>query len=256
LLPAGPPPSQILAETGTPAGCGHFRGPGGPPHGRLSEAADQVAVGLGGLPFETAQFELDERTLLVLYTDGLIESRARDVDAALAVLSDVLAQASASLEETCDGLLHALLPSRPADNVALLVARIRALDADHVATLDLPPDPAVVSEARAFASDRLTAWGLEEMAFTMELVVSELVTNAIRYGQSPIQLRMILQSTVTCEVSDAGGTAPHLRRARTFDEGGRGLVLVAQMTEHWGTRHNRDGKVIWAQQLIPSDGAD
>ncbi|MEU2926921.1 SpoIIE family protein phosphatase [Streptomyces sp. NPDC007251] len=213
-------------------------------------------LGLGGLPFETAQFELDQGSLLVLYTDGLIESRARDVDAALAVLSDVLAQAPASLEETCDGLLHALLPSRPADDVALLVARTRVLDADHVATLDLPADPAVVSEARAFASDLLAAWGLEEMAFTTELVVSELVTNAIRYGKSPIQLRMILQSNVTCEVSDASGTAPHLRRARAFDEGGRGLFLVAQLTERWGTRHNREGKVIWAEQLTPSAVAE
>ncbi|MER6961978.1 SpoIIE family protein phosphatase [Streptomyces sp. NPDC000618] len=209
-------------------------------------------LGLGGLPFETAQFELPPHSLLVLYTDGLIESRAREVDAALAVLSDVLAQAPASLEETCDGLLHALLPSRPTDDVALLVARTRALDADHVATLDLPSDPAVVSEARTFASDLLAAWGLEEMAFTTELVVSELVTNAIRYGKSPIQLRMILQSTVTCEVSDASGTAPHLRRARAFDEGGRGLLLVAQLTERWGTRHHREGKVIWTEQLIPA----
>ncbi|MFD4605904.1 SpoIIE family protein phosphatase [Streptomyces sp. NPDC058464] len=209
-------------------------------------------LGLGGLPFETAQFELDQDSLLVLYTDGLIESRARDVDSAIAILSDVLAHAPESLEETCDGLLDALLPGRPADDVALLVARTRALDADHVATLDLPSDPVVVSEARAFASDLLAAWGLEEMTFTTELVVSELVTNAIRYGKSPIQLRMILESTVTCEVSDASGTAPHLRRARTFDEGGRGLLLVAQLTERWGTRHNREGKVIWAEQVIPS----
>ncbi|MFJ9712873.1 SpoIIE family protein phosphatase [Streptomyces sp. NPDC101234] len=209
-------------------------------------------LGLGGLPFETAQFEVAQGSLLVLYTDGLIESRARDIDAALALLCDVLERAPASLEETCDGLVHALLPSRPADDVALLVARTLGLDADHVATLDLPSDPAVVSDARAFASDLLSAWGLEEMAFTTELVVSELVTNAIRYGQSPIQLRMILQSTLTCEVSDASGTAPHLRRARDFDEGGRGLLLVAQLTERWGTRHNREGKVIWAEQLIPS----
>ncbi|WP_406335831.1 SpoIIE family protein phosphatase [Streptomyces sp. NBC_00203] len=209
-------------------------------------------LGLGGLPFETAQFELDQDSLLVLYTDGLIESRARDVDAALGVLSDVLAQAPASLEEICDRLLHALLPGRPADDVALLVARTRALDTDHVATLDLPSDPAVVSEARTFATEVLAVWGLEEeMAFTTELVVSELVTNAIRYGKSPIQLRMILDSSVTCEVSDASSTAPHLRRARAFDEGGRGLLLVAQLTERWGTRHNREGKVIWAEQLIP-----
>ncbi|MFF0042722.1 SpoIIE family protein phosphatase [Streptomyces mirabilis] len=213
-------------------------------------------LGLGGLPFETAQFELPPGSRLVLYTDGLVQSRSRDVETALTLLRDVLARAPASLEETCDELLSTLLPSRPADDVALLVARTRALDADHVATWDLPCDPAVVSEARVHAGDQLAAWGLEELAFTTELVVSELVTNAIRYGKSPIQLRMILQSALTCEVSDASSTAPHLRRARVFDEGGRGLLLVAQLTEHWGTRHNREGKVIWAEQLIPSSLAE
>ncbi|MFF7530319.1 SpoIIE family protein phosphatase [Streptomyces bobili] len=213
-------------------------------------------LGLGGLPFETAQFALPPGSRLVLFTDGLVQSRTRDLEAALALLREVLARAPASLEETCDELLSALLPSRPTDDVALLVARTAALDADHVATWDLPSDPAVVSQARRHASDQLAAWGLDDMAFTTELVVSELVTNAIRYGRSPIQLRMILQSGLTSEVSDAGSTAPHLRRARTFDEGGRGLLLVAQLTEHWGTRHHREGKVIWAEQLIPASSAD
>ncbi|MET7699575.1 SpoIIE family protein phosphatase [Streptomyces sp. NPDC005485] len=209
-------------------------------------------LGLGGLPFETAEFELPPGSRLVLYTDGLVQSRSRDIETALGLLREVLARAPASLEETCDELLATLLPSHPADDVALLVARTGALDAGHVATWDIPCDPAVVSKARAHASDQLAAWGLEEMAFTTELVVSELVTNAIRYGKGPIQLRMILQSALTCEVSDASSTAPHLRRARAFDEGGRGLLLVAQLTEHWGTRHNREGKVIWAEQLIPT----
>ncbi|MEU5340447.1 SpoIIE family protein phosphatase [Streptomyces sp. NPDC020766] len=213
-------------------------------------------LGLGGLPFETTQFELAPGSRLVLFTDGLVQSRSRDVETALALLRDVLARAPASLEETCDELLSTLLPSRPADDVALLVARTGALDADHVATWDLPCDPAVVSKARVHVTDQLAAWGLEELAFTTELVVSELVTNAIRYGKSPIQLRMILQSALTCEVSDASSTSPHLRRARVFDEGGRGLLLVAQLTEHWGTRHNREGKVIWAEQLIPASLAE
>ncbi|MDT9700247.1 SpoIIE family protein phosphatase [Streptomyces sp. P17] len=211
-------------------------------------------LGLGGLPFETAQFELPQGSLLALFTDGLIESRTRDVDAGLAMLGDVLAQAPASLEDTCDELFHALLPTRPPDDVALLVARTRVLDADHVATLDLPSDPAVVSDARKFTSDLLAAWGLQDMAFTTELMVSELVTNAIRYGKSPVQLRLILQSNLTCEVSDASSTAPHLRRAQVFDEGGRGLLLVAALAHHWGTRHNREGKVIWAEQLLPVGG--
>ncbi|WP_406497943.1 SpoIIE family protein phosphatase [Streptomyces sp. NBC_01604] len=213
-------------------------------------------LGLGGLPFETAQFQLAPGSRLVLFTDGLVQSRSRDLETALALLRGVLARAPASPEETCDELLSTLLPSRPADDVALLVAQTSALDADHVATWDLPSDPTVVSEARVHASDQLIAWGLEELAFTTELVVSELVTNAIRYGKSPIQLRMILQSALTCEVSDASSTSPHLRRARVFDEGGRGLLLVAQLTEHWGTRHNREGKVIWAEQLIPVSPAE
>ncbi|MCZ0985967.1 SpoIIE family protein phosphatase [Streptomyces diastatochromogenes] len=213
-------------------------------------------LGLGGLPFETAQFKLEHGSRLVLYTDGLVQSRTRDPDRTLASLHEVLAGSPASLDETCDELLSALLPHRPTDDVALLVAQTRALDSGHVATWDLPCDPAVVSKARAQASAQLATWGLEDMAFTTELVVSELVTNAIRYGRGPIQLRMVLQSTLTCEVSDASSTAPHLRRARVFDEGGRGLLLVAQLTERWGTRHNREGKVIWAEQLIASPSTE
>ncbi|MEU9994005.1 SpoIIE family protein phosphatase [Streptomyces sp. NPDC050848] len=210
-------------------------------------------LGLGGLPFETVQFELTEGSLLVLFTDGLIQSRTRDVDTAREVLRDVLAQESESPDEVCDRLIAALLPQRPVDDIALLVARTMSLDADHVATLDLPSDPAAVAGARRFASDTLNAWGLDELSFTTELIVSELVTNAIRYGKSPIRLRMILQSTLTCEVFDANSTAPHLRRARTYDEGGRGLLLVAQFAKRWGTRHGREGKVIWAEQALLVD---
>ncbi|GGR49752.1 hypothetical protein GCM10010497_61370 [Streptomyces cinereoruber] len=211
-------------------------------------------LGLGGLPFETVQFELAEGSLLALFTDGLVQSRARDVDTARELLRDGLAQGSPSPDEVCDRLIAALVPERAVDDIALLVARTLSLDPGHVATLDLPSDPAAVAGARRFAADTLTAWGLDALSFTTELIVSELVTNAIRYGRSPIRLRMIRQSTLTCEVSDANSTAPHLRRARTYDEGGRGLLLVAQLAERWGTRHHREGKVIWAEQALPADG--
>ncbi|MEV6683571.1 SpoIIE family protein phosphatase [Streptomyces erythrochromogenes] len=210
-------------------------------------------LGLGGFPFETAQFELPEGSLLALFTDGLIQSRTRDVDAARTLLGETIAKAPESPDEVCDRLFAALLPDRPADDVALLVARTRALDPDHVATLDVPSDPAAVSGARRFTDDTLNAWGLGELSFTTELMVSELVTNAIRYGRSPIRLRLILQSTLTCEVFDASSTAPHMRRARSSDEGGRGLLLIAQLAERWGTRHSREGKVIWAEQALPDE---
>ncbi|NEE20211.1 SpoIIE family protein phosphatase [Streptomyces sp. SID7499] len=205
-------------------------------------------LGLGGLPFEAAEVDLPEGSLLALYTDGLVEGRDRDVDAGLTLLRHALAQPSASLEAACDTVLQALVPTdRPYDDVALLLARPRALGDHQVAAWDVDADPVAVARARSNASERLAAWGLEELAFMTELVVSELVTNAIRYGRPPVRLRLIRDRSLLCEVSDAGSTTPHLRRARTFDESGRGLFLVAQLAERWGTRHARQGKTVWAE---------
>ncbi|MBA4863874.1 SpoIIE family protein phosphatase [Streptomyces sp. PSKA54] len=208
-------------------------------------------LGLGGLPFECLEREIPEGSLLALYTDGLIEVRGRDVDEGIAALQDVLAHPAASLEGTCDAVLHTLLPGRPVDDVALLLARTRALGANQVATWDVPPDPAAVAETRRRACRQLADWGLDEAVFVTELVVSELVTNAIRYAAPPIRLRLIHDRSLICEVSDASTTSPHLRRARTYDEGGRGLLLVAQLTQAWGTRQTHHGKTIWAEQALP-----
>jgi PAS domain S-box-containing protein len=208
-------------------------------------------LGLGGLPFEATEIELPEGSVLALYTDGLIESAGRDVDAGLGLLRRALTRPAASLDETCDHVLEALLPERPIDDIALLVARTRSLDARQVVTWDLPPDPAVVADARKWVAEQLADWSLDELVFTTELVVSELVTNAIRYAGGPIQLRLIQDTALICEVSDTSSTAPHLRRARTFDEGGRGLLLVAQLTQRWGSRQTQTGKTIWAEQPLP-----
>ncbi|MET9965918.1 SpoIIE family protein phosphatase [Streptomyces sp. NPDC006356] len=208
-------------------------------------------LGLGGLPFETAELELAEGSQLVLYTDGLVEDRHRDIDAGLDRLRTVLAHADRPPEETCEAVLDALLPARPCDDVALLVARTRTLSADHVAQWDLPSDPAVVSRSRAAVTEQLAAWGLDDLAFTTELIASELVTNAIRHATGPVQLRLLRDRALICEVSDGSGTSPRLRRARSTDEGGRGLFLVAQLTERWGTRYTPNGKIIWTEQPLP-----
>ncbi len=210
-------------------------------------------LGLGGLPFETAEFDLPEDSLLALYTDGLLATRDRDPDAGLDLLRQALSGPSRPLEELCDLLLESLQPqAAPADDIALLLARTRALDPAQVATWDLPADPAAVSRVRNQVAGQLLTWGLEDVRFATEVVVSELVTNAIRYGGKPIRLRLIRNATLTCEVSDASSTAPHLRRARIFDEGGRGLLLVAQLTNRWGTRQLPTGKIIWAEQPLPT----
>ncbi|MFJ8532083.1 SpoIIE family protein phosphatase [Streptomyces sp. NPDC093591] len=207
-------------------------------------------LGIGGLPFESTELELPEGSLLALYTDGLVESRERDVDQRTAELLQLLNHSATSLGAQCDTVMDAMLPDHRTDDAALLLVRTRALDPHHVADWDVAPDTAQVPRVRKVAVDQVDAWGLEEAAFVTELVVSELVTNAIRYGEPPIRLRLIRDTSLICEVSDASSTAPHLRRARAFDEGGRGLLLVAQLTQGWGTRHTTDGKTIWCAQAL------
>ncbi|MEU8438233.1 SpoIIE family protein phosphatase [Streptomyces sp. NPDC029216] len=204
-------------------------------------------LGLGGLPFETAEIELPEDSTLILFTDGLVEDRHRDIDVSLDRLRGVLAHPDRGPEETCQAVMDAMAPEHPEDDIALLVARAHTLPADRIAAWDLPADPSKVCDIRAAATRRLTAWGLEELAFAAELMLSELVTNAIRYGGEPIQVRLIHDRALICEVSDGSSTAPHLRRAANTDEGGRGLFLVAQLAQAWGTRYTPRGKVIWAE---------
>ncbi|MCX4577155.1 SpoIIE family protein phosphatase [Streptomyces sp. NBC_01571] len=210
-------------------------------------------LGLGGLPFETYDLDLPEGSLLTLYTNGLLEARNSDVDAALERLHECLTHTDDSLDSTCRAVVEALLPKErlPTDDVALLIARTRVLPPQDVATWQLPLEATAAARARELTTAKLTEWGLEEMAFTTELVASELVTNTYRYAAGPVTLRLIRTHSLICEVSDASHTSPHLRRALSTDEGGRGLFLVAQLTERWGTRYTHDGKTVWTEQPLP-----
>lgn len=222
-------------------------------HVEFPEVPAGPPLGLGGLPFETVDLVLEEGSRLVLYTDGLVEDRERDIDVGLEMLRTALAGADRSPEDTCRTVLDALLPARPSDDIALIVARTHALGPDRVADWQVPSDPAAVGEVRASVTRQLAQWGLDDMAFATELILSELVTNAIRYGSGPIQVRVLRDRSLICEVFDSSSTSPHLRYAASTDEGGRGLFLVAQLAERWGTRYTPAGKVIWAEQPLPPD---
>src|SRR5690606_36574868 len=208
-------------------------------------------LGLGGLPFETADLELAEGSRLVLYTDGLVEDRRHDIDVGLEQLRQALEGAGESPEDTCRAVLEARRPAKAVDDIALIVARTRALSADRIAEWPVPSDPAAVAEVRPAVTRKTAEWGLQELTFTTGLILSVLVPNAMRYGGDPIQVRMLRDRHLICEVFDSSSTSPHLRYATMTDEGGRGLFLVAQLSERWGTRYLPAGKVIWAEQPIP-----
>ncbi|MET9768164.1 SpoIIE family protein phosphatase [Streptomyces sp. NPDC006415] len=209
-------------------------------------------LGLGGLPFESMEVDLPVGSLLALFTDGLVEARDHDIGHGLDTLGRVLGDRSASLEELCDRAVSELVPGgTSADDTALLLVRTRELDAERVAHWELSAEAVSVGRARELATGQLEAWGLEELVFATQLVVSELVTNAVRYAGGPLGLRLIRDRTLVCEVADTGHTSPHLRHSAEDDEGGRGLFIVAQLVQRWGTRYTPTGKTIWTEQALP-----
>ncbi|MEU2061261.1 SpoIIE family protein phosphatase [Streptomyces sp. NPDC013455] len=217
----------------------------------LSALAPGPPLGLGGLPYENVELSLAGGSVVALFTDGVVEDRHTDIDSGIDRLAQVLTWQRCPVEELCDRALSTLPPGPQADDATLLLVRTRRLDADHVTDLELPPDPAMVAHARTATERQLAAWDLSALSFTAELVVSELVTNGIRYASGPVVLRLIRDRSLLCEVSDNAHTAPHLRRARRDEEGGRGLFLVDQMSRRWGTRYTASGKTIWAELAIP-----
>ncbi|GAA3013687.1 hypothetical protein GCM10020229_26210 [Kitasatospora albolonga] len=121
------------------------------------------------------------------------------------------------------------------------------IPSDRIATLHLDGEGPAPSRARKFTRDTLRAWGLAQLTDFAELMVSELVTNALLHAEAPRRLRLFRDRTLTVEVADSGGQAPRLRTAAEQDEGGRGMHLVSELAHRWGTRQTKDGKVVWAE---------
>ena len=211
-------------------------------------------LGVGGVPFEQLELDLVPGSLLTLFTGKLLAHPEESAEQRLQHLCDQLEESAAqrpgSPAEVGRAVLDRLLPGPPAQDLALLVSRVRALPADATVHWEFPGNPEAVARARDLVTAQLLEWGLEHLAFTTELIASELVTNSIRYAGAPVGLRLIRDKVLICEVSDPSQTQPRLRRARLTDEGGRGLFLIAQLAHRWGSRYTPYGKTIWTEQLL------
>ncbi|SDN74713.1 PAS domain S-box-containing protein [Streptomyces sp. cf386] len=210
-----------------------------------------MPLGVGGEPFEEVEVELPEGALLALYTDGLVESRDHPLDEGLQAFVGALTDPTRPLEDVCDHVLNTLDSHHGEDDIALLMARVQGLPSDSVGDWTLPREPRSVGRAREYARNRLLSWDLEPLVDTTELLVSELVTNALRYGEGEIRLRLLLDRTLVCEVWDSGLVQPRRRRARDTDEGGRGLQLVGLLSAAWGSRRTPRGKTVWFELPLP-----
>jgi serine phosphatase RsbU (regulator of sigma subunit)/anti-sigma regulatory factor (Ser/Thr protein kinase) len=216
----------------------------------IIELPSGLPLGIGSDPLEMRELTLPAGSVLALYTDGLVESRDRDIDAGIMALRRLLAGPAEDLEDMCDVTISSQRPGHERDDIALLLARVRELDPDEVATCPLPADPRFVAHARRFVRATLSSWSLGGLIDSSELIVSELVTNALKHGWPPIELRLLRGRTLVCEVADGSPTSPAPRAATPDDDTGRGLQLVKRFAYRWGTRPTLYGKIVWVEQRI------
>ncbi|MGW2817299.1 SpoIIE family protein phosphatase [Streptomyces sp. NPDC001415] len=210
-------------------------------------------IGVGGVDFEAVELDAPAGATLLLYTDGLVESRLRDVWTGIEQLRERLAATaqltgpdhSPPLEALCDDVLDMLGPGDRDDDIALLAARFDGIAPSDVAYWFLDPEETAPGRARRLARRALERWGLEELTDSVELLVSEVVTNAVRYAERPVTLRLLRTDVLRCEVGDDSPQLPRQRRARETDEGGRGLFLVNRLARRWGATRLSGGKVVW-----------
>jgi len=204
-----------------------------------------------GALFAPATVTLEEGSLLAFCTAELLADEHAEER-----ITRTLARPGRSLQQLGDDIVYALPDDTRSAGAALLLARTGTVSDHRVATWDLAQERTTPATARLLVRDRLQGWGLDEDTVdATELIVSELVTNAVRYGTPPLRLRLLLDTSLTCEVHDGSTASPHLRHARTVDEGGRGLFIVSRLAAHWGARHGPDGKVLWTEQDLPGGGA-
>jgi serine phosphatase RsbU (regulator of sigma subunit)/anti-sigma regulatory factor (Ser/Thr protein kinase) len=210
-------------------------------------------LGVGTGLIQSRVLDVADGSLLVLYTDGLVEKRSRDIDEGLGRLRDIFGPGSPEqpLEDLCKATLAGVWDAEHRDDIALLVARLRRIPADHVVSWTLPSELTSASRARSLIRRPLKRWGLADLIPTAELLVSELVTNAVRYAQGKIGLRLVLEGGLVCEVLDESAALPRLRHPDDSDERGRGLQVVSQLAQRWGARRAASGKVVWCELPLP-----
>ncbi|MEV5735757.1 SpoIIE family protein phosphatase [Streptomyces sp. NPDC052292] len=202
-------------------------------------------------PFHVHTFDAPPGSLLALYTDGLVEDPAVPIDEGIGRLAEAVAAVHPwdTLQQAARRVVSTLAPGRQRDDVTLLLARMIGYRKEDTATWRLPARDDAPARARAQVSALLRRWRTrDDTRDNALLLVSELVTNAVRFATGPVTVRLIRSGNgLLCEVGDTGNGRPRLRRGGPLADGGRGLHVVHGLTSRWGVRWTDTGKVIWAE---------
>ncbi|MFB7600506.1 SpoIIE family protein phosphatase [Streptomyces sp. NPDC056160] len=224
-----------------------------------------------GLPepgvYRAREHTVGPGSVLLLYSDGLFEAREDEAVTLAEAAGPAGDLPDAGLEDLADRLLgRAPGPRGLRDDAALLLARYEGPDTGRVPRtghLSIQRrDLRGVRQAREFVHDRLCGWGLADLSDDVELVTSEIVTNALVHAGSDVDVRLrVYADRLRLEVRDSASDPPVPALYSLSDEGcaraehGRGLFLVDALADTWNTSPNGRGKTVWLEMDIP-EGAE
>ncbi|TDC19857.1 PAS domain S-box protein [Streptomyces sp. 8K308] len=210
-------------------------------------------LGVDGVPFEELCVDVPEGSVLVLYTDGLLETRDGDILTRVDELCELLCglvgeltDAEAALDGVCDAVIEQMRPaisSSESDDLALLAARLGSLPEDRVATWTFPADPAMLPAIGGTVDHRLREWGLGGLAERAGRLVDRLLREAMAGTGRSVAVRMVYGASLMVEVT-----------ARTPEPGyrdGGEQLLAAHQARRWGIRHGPIGPAVWFELPLP-----
>jgi serine phosphatase RsbU (regulator of sigma subunit)/anti-sigma regulatory factor (Ser/Thr protein kinase) len=241
---AGHPPPLLVTASGV----------------RALDDGTGAALGVGAGPWSESTVGLGPEDVLLLYSDGLVERRDRELDAGIRELVTHVEEIPGRRRqprELCTRLAHLMTDEHSDDDVTLLALGIKGagwLDA----SLRLPDDTTAPREARRFVRDTLSGWGVcEDDIDGAELCVSELVTNAVIHTGTAAELTVQLDPeflTVLVRDSGSAGTVQPTEDDDPLMVSGRGLSLVDALATAWSAEHGADGTTVWFE-IERSDAA-
>jgi len=199
------------------------------------------------------QIILQEGDALVAFTDGLLERHARSLDQGRSRLLETLSTMSATAARSISQhVVDALIGDKGLEHDCALLVVVRDSQVHQLASVLVPPHTIAVRGARRWARTQLESWGVDEEIVTAAVIcVSELVTNVVQHAGTSARVTMELADRLLVTVEDTGSwSAPRTGQEDPSASQGRGLALVAAVSDSMGHARGVDGSTVWFELAL------
>ncbi|HEX2774872.1 MAG TPA: SpoIIE family protein phosphatase [Micromonosporaceae bacterium] len=244
-----------LASAGHPAPLLRRAAADGSTMARYVDLAPGLPLGLGGR-YQTTAIDFLAGDALLFFSDGVVERRRQSLTDGLACLVGAVRQAAGSDPRALCAVASAAVPGTTEDDVALLAVE-HAVTPSRSAALEVPAEPTGPGRVRQWMSTLLAEWQVPEpVVGAAVLCTSELTTNALLHAGTPARVEIDLSAErLLVSVADSG-TRGTVTRAHTdaLSSRGRGIGLIEELSDAWGTDPSVRGSTVWFEMLIPAAG--